>query len=132
MDDKLPTRPPRILVVDDDWLNRELLEGILDGVGYEVLLANSGDKALQLARSRAPDLILLDVRMPGMDGYTVCRQLKAAPATARIPVIIITGLEGEDDVEAARAAGADAVVNRMAPAAELLDRIRHLLPSAAM
>ncbi|MBI5350201.1 MAG: response regulator [Chloroflexi bacterium] len=71
----------KILVVDDGWLNRELIEVYLKDAGYECLLANNGDRALEIAQSNPPDLVLCDVQMPGMSGYEVCRHLKSNPLT---------------------------------------------------
>jgi CheY-like chemotaxis protein len=79
-----------ILVVDDGLANRNLLRQTLEPQGYEVLLAPDGDAALQAARRARPDLVLLDVMMPGVDGYEVCRRLKHAAATQSLPVIFIT------------------------------------------
>jgi diguanylate cyclase (GGDEF)-like protein len=84
------TKRPRILVIDDESWNIELLGETL-GSDYEVLFAMSGLAALEIASARAPDVILLDVKMPGMDGFEVCRRLKANPVTCEIPVIFITG-----------------------------------------
>ncbi|MCL4255580.1 MAG: response regulator, partial [Anaerolineae bacterium] len=84
---------PTILVVDDEWLNRELIEGILSVFNYDVLLANGGDSALKLLAHETPDLIVMDVRMPDMDGYTLCHHVKSNSQTAHIPVIMITALE---------------------------------------
>jgi PleD family two-component response regulator len=82
---------PCILVVDDDAFNFDLLENAFDG-DYEVLFATDGITALEIASERTPDLILLDVMMPNIDGYEVCRRLKAQDRTGDIPVIFITGL----------------------------------------
>jgi PleD family two-component response regulator len=82
---------PCILVVDDDTFNFDLLENTFDS-DYEVLFATDGLTALEIASERTPDLILLDVMMPNLDGYEVCRRLKAQKRTGDIPVIFITGL----------------------------------------
>jgi PleD family two-component response regulator len=82
---------PRILIVDDDAFTSAVLEDTFQGV-YEVLRANNGLHALNLAAEGAPDLILLDVMMPGMNGYDVCRRLKSEKQTSTIPVIFITGI----------------------------------------
>jgi diguanylate cyclase (GGDEF)-like protein len=81
-----------VLVVDDDASNISILAHLLEAE-YDVVFATNGSEALELARATPPDLILLDVMMPGMDGYEVCRQLKASTITANIPVIFITGLD---------------------------------------
>ena len=88
-----------ILVVDDMPANIQILASLL-GERYIVKAARSGEKALAIARSEnPPDLILLDVVMPGMDGYQVCRQLKKEPDTANIPIIFVTSLSDEEDEE---------------------------------
>jgi diguanylate cyclase (GGDEF)-like protein len=84
--------PPKVLIVDDEIANIELVADIFEDC-CEVLFATQGHKALEIAAASAPDVILLDVMMPGMDGYSVCRSLKADPLTRDIPVIFITGLE---------------------------------------
>ncbi|MDX2078600.1 MAG: response regulator [bacterium] len=113
-----------ILVVDDEWLNRELIEGLLSVYDYRVLLANGGDAALKLLTREIPNLIVMDVRMPDMDGYTLCQQVKSNPQTAHIPVIMITALELDDTEKQKIAdAGADDVVSRMALTKELIEKI---------
>src|SRR4026209_2163613 len=81
-----------ILTVDDDTVNRKIIERILTVAGYRSVGADSGPAALEILRETTPDLILLDVMMPGMDGYEVCSRLQKSPQTACIPVIFITGL----------------------------------------
>lgn len=81
---------PKILVVDDEDINLQLMEAILLPFGYEIMLAKEGTEALDLVADDPPDLILLDIMMPGMDGYEVCRRLKASDVTKRIPVIFVT------------------------------------------
>jgi len=87
----------RILLVDDNTTNLQLLNETLDGLGYKLLIAKSGQAALAIAQKAAPSLILLDIMMPEMDGYEVCRRLKADAATCQIPVIFITALAADDD-----------------------------------
>ncbi len=87
----------RILLVDDNTTNLQLLHETLDGLGYRLLIAKNGKTALAIAQKANPSLILLDIMMPEMNGYEVCRRLKAAENTAQIPVIFITALADEDD-----------------------------------
>ena len=87
---------PLLLLVDDEADNLQLLRHILQDQ-YRMLFAKDGTRALELALQERPDLILLDVMMPGMTGYDVCRQLKAAAASRAIPVIFVTALAGQDD-----------------------------------
>ena len=99
-----------VLVVDDNPANIELLVAILSGRGFRVRVANSGARALAAARADLPDLIMLDIAMPKMDGYEVCRQLKAEPSTQAVPVIFLSALSGAiDKVQAFAAGGADYV-----------------------
>ncbi len=119
---------PTILVVDDEWLNRELIEGLLSVFDYRVLLANSGDAALKLLTRETPNLIVMDVRMPEMDGYTLCQKVKSNPQTAHLPVIMITALELNDEERQKIAnAGADDVVSRMTLTKELIEKIGNQL-----
>ena len=91
-------RPPKILVVDDVPENVRLLEAVLVPRGYEVVTASNGLAALELVEAEEPDLILLDVMMPGLDGYGVCAHLRANDDTAVLPVIMVTSTSaGEDE-----------------------------------
>jgi CheY-like chemotaxis protein len=83
---------PRVLIVDDERKNRQLIEVMLGEDGYELLTASCGEDALAMIATQRPDLVLLDVMMPGMDGYQVAARLKSDPATADLPVVILTAL----------------------------------------
>jgi adenylate cyclase len=120
-------RPPRVLVVDDDWLNRDLLQAYLSGSGCEVVTASDGLAALESARLKAPDLALVDVQMPRMDGLTLCRAIKSAPETRFVPVVIVTALDSEDEKLKAIDAGADDFVTKPYNSIILLTRVRSLL-----
>ncbi len=97
----------KILIVDDAPENIDFLVGILKG-NYKIVAARDGEKALKLARStNPPDLILLDIMMPGMDGIEVCRLLKKSEECTNIPVLFITGKSGEADIQAGLQAGGD-------------------------
>jgi len=87
----------RILVVDDQRANVEMMEGILQARGYQVITAPSGDAALEQVRAVNPDLVVSDILMPGMDGYELCRRLRAQAATALLPVILVTSLGATDE-----------------------------------
>ncbi|MBP0492918.1 PleD family two-component system response regulator [Roseomonas indoligenes] len=117
----------RVLVVDDIAANLKLLEARLNAEYYEVSLASSGAEALRLAQSWGPDVILLDVMMPGMDGYEVCRLLKASPATAHIPVVMITALVDQTERVRGLEAGADDFLSKPVDHATLFARLRALL-----
>lgn len=119
--------PRRILVVDDDWMNREVMEARLANAGYDVLTANSGEEALALAANDPPDLILLDVRMQGASGYEVCRQLKSQPGTQSVPVILVTALDNDEAQTRARSAGAEELIAKSCPAFTLLAHIHQHL-----
>ncbi len=115
-----------ILVVDDLAQNIRLLEAVLGPRGYVVASATSGSEALAYVRANPVDLVLLDIVMPGMDGYEVCRQLRGDPATEYLPVVMITA-SGEQEKVAAIDAGADDFVAKPFDQAELLARVRSLL-----
>jgi DNA-binding response OmpR family regulator len=119
-------RPPKILVVDDVPENVRLLEAVLVSRGYEVVTANDGRAALERVQTAEPDLILLDVMMPGLDGYAVCSQLRANDDTAVLPVIMITSSIGQEKTKAIEA-GADDFIPKPFNHNELLTRVRSLL-----
>jgi PAS domain S-box-containing protein len=114
----------RILVVDDATANLQLLTNLLTEHGYTVYPASDGELALEFVRSTLPDLILLDIRMPGMDGYEVCRRLKADERTRSIPVIFISILEDERDKVKGFQAGAVDYITKPFQAEEVLARVR--------
>lgn len=117
----------RVLVVDDIEANVRLLEAMLLVEYYDVVTAHDGETALRLAAERSPDIILLDVMMPGMDGFEVCRRLKADPDLSHIPVIMVTALsEVRDRVEGLRA-GADDFLTKPVNDVALIARIRSLV-----
>ncbi|MBI2947223.1 MAG: AAA-like domain-containing protein [Verrucomicrobia bacterium] len=108
--DEIELTGAKVLIVDDVSANLKVLRGVLEPCGYKILLAPRGEVALKIARSESPDLILLDVMMPEMDGFEVCRGLKEEPATAGIPVIFISANEGTQSVvDGFRAGGVDYV-----------------------
>src|SRR5947208_1225479 len=121
-----PEEPARILVVDDTPQNIRLLEAVLAPRGYEVLAADSGQQALDLVEGARPDLVLLDVVMPGMDGYEVCRQLRREPATRMLSVVMITASGNEQKIKAIEA-GADDFIAKPLDQPELLARVASLL-----
>jgi CheY-like chemotaxis protein len=100
----------KILVVDDEWELRNLLTEFLTGEGYDVIQASNGEEALELAEKEEPQVILLDVKMPGIDGIEVCRRLKEEDKTRFIPVIMVTALE-DRDVDAFVEGADDFVIN---------------------
>jgi adenylate cyclase len=119
-------RQPRILVTDDVPQNVRLLEAVLSSHGYSVTSASSGAEALERVASELPDLLLLDIQMPEMSGYEVCRRLRADAATEFLPVVMITSSDTEVRVNALEA-GADDFVTKPFDQQELLIRVRSLV-----
>jgi two-component system cell cycle response regulator len=117
----------RILVVDDIESNVRLLEAKLSAEYYDVLTANDGPTALAIAASELPDIVLLDVMMPGMDGFQVCRRLKDDPATRHVPVVLVTALDGRADRVAGLEAGADDFLTKPIDDVMLFARVRSLV-----
>ena len=128
MTEKLvPPHRPLILVVDDQRANRELLEAQLDELGYEVRQAVDGIAALEAVAEREPDLVLLDIDMPRLDGISVCRRLKAHPVRRLIPVVLLTASSDREVRLRGLEAGADDFLNKPFDARELLIRTKVLL-----
>lgn len=117
---------PLILVVDDLAQNVRLLEAVLSARGFKVTTAASGQEALDVLGKERPDLVLLDILMPGMDGYDVCRRIREDPGTAFVPVIMITASGDEQKIRAIEC-GADDFVSKPFDQAELLARVRSLV-----
>ena len=125
----MSTRDKTLLVVDDAPDNIQLLSGLLKAK-YKIKAATSGEKALLIARkSPPPDLILLDVMMPGMDGYEVCRQLQADAATRVIPVVFVTGHATQEEQQRGLEMGAAAYLSKPVAPQELLSTVERILNS---
>jgi len=120
-------RPARILIVDDERHNRQLLEVMLTPEGCQLLTAASGEEALAIVAQEAPDLVLLDVMMPGLDGYEVTKRIKGNAATTNIPVIMVTALDDRDARMLGLNAGAEDFLTKPVNRAELCARVRNLL-----
>ena len=117
----------RILAVDDQEDNRRILRDLLTSAGYEVSEAMTGEEALAQAEALVPDLILMDIQLPGIDGYEATRRIKANPALARIPLIVVTSYALSGDEAKAMAAGADAYVSKPFSPRTLLAKVREYL-----
>lgn len=122
-----PPRHPLLLVVDDSLQHRVLAEGFLASAGYRVELAESGAEALARVAAAPPDLVVLDVRMPGMSGAEVCRAIRALPGGRDLPVLFVTTLQDPEVQRAAYDAGADDCLTKPLTPTELLMRVRSLL-----
>jgi CheY-like chemotaxis protein len=118
----------RILLVEDNEMNRDMLSRRLARRGFEVLIAEDGERGLALAGSERPDLILMDMSLPVVDGWEATRRLKADAATAAIPVIALTAHAMTSDRERALAAGCDDYDTKPVDLARLADKIAALLP----
>jgi len=116
-----------VLVVDDEELNRKLLRDLLIARGFQIEEARDGEEALHKARQLSPDIVLLDVRMPRIDGFEACRELKGDPRTQLIPVVLLTALSSVEDRVAGIESGADDFLSKPFHQAELVARVRSLI-----
>jgi two-component system alkaline phosphatase synthesis response regulator PhoP len=116
-----------ILIVDDEEDIRELVALNLRREGYQILTCDTGERALELVRSKKPDLVVLDLMLPGVDGLEVCRRLKADPDSRRIPVVMLTAKGEETDIVAGLELGADDYVTKPFSGKVLVARVRRLL-----
>ena len=123
------TRPPRVLIADDTPEAVELLEAYLAGTDYETAIATDGEETLARVADWHPDLILLDIMMPKISGFEVCKRLRADPATRSLGVLMITALDQQSDIDKAVEAGTDDFVTKPINKTELLLRVRALLKS---
>ena len=121
----------KILLVEDNEMNRDMLSRRLVKRGYEVAIAVDGEQAVAMARSEAPDLVLMDMSLPGMDGWEATRRIKAAVETRAIPVIALTAHAMSGDREKAIAAGCDDFDTKPVELARLLAKIEALIGRAA-
>lgn len=117
----------KILIVEDEPAIAENLQALLSAKGYQVLLASDGSEGINLARKESPNLILLDVMLPKMGGFDVCRMLKGDPATKAIRIIMVTGLGRMGDVETAFRNGADDYIIKPFDSARLFKKIEKVM-----
>ena len=121
---------PKVLLVEDNEMNRDMLSRRLVRNGYEVVIAVNGQEGLDMATDEKPDLILMDMSLPVLDGWEATRRLKADPATASIPVIALTAHAMESDKEKALAAGCDDFDTKPIELPRLLEKMRAFAPGS--
>lgn len=126
-----PREGAKILIIDDDETVAEPLAFRLQRQGFHTLVAHAGEPGLALARSERPSAVLLDLRLPDVDGFTVCEQLDSDPATCHIPIIILSGMERPDIIRRARAAGCTYYVRKPYDPNALLILIHSAMASEA-
>lgn len=112
-----------VLIVDDEFAGRQTLESVLDGEGYDLHVAENGMQALEQARKHLPDVILLDIMMPGMTGFEVCQRIRNDPQLAEIPIIVLTALDDRQSMLEALKAGADDFITKPFDRFELRARL---------
>jgi len=122
---------PKILLVEDNEMNRDMLSRRLARRGYEVVVAVDGEAGVRMAQSEAPAIILMDMSLPGLDGWDATRQIKADPATRSVPVIALTAHAMSGDREKSLAAGCDDFDTKPVDFERLLGKIQALLGGAA-
>jgi two-component system cell cycle response regulator DivK len=120
----------RILVVEDQEDNRRIIRDLLTSIGYELIEATDGEAGVRLAETERPDLILMDIQLPVLDGHEATRRIKQDPKLRHIPIIVVTSYALSGDDAKAMAAGADAYVAKPFSPRQLLSKIREFLPEA--
>ncbi len=115
-----------ILIVDDSMLERENLKGILGAADFQVLEADNGEQAIELAKTTQPDLVFLDIMMPGMDGFATCRSLHGGDETKAIPIIIVSSKANRSDKIWAEQMGAKGYITKPYTAEEIMEKIEQV------
>lgn len=128
----MPSRPagPRVLLIDDDTRLVHIVSLYLQVQEFDVLTATDGAHALEILRGELPDLVIVDIMMPGIDGITLCRQIRDLPGAEKLPLIVFTALSDTADLDAARDAGADRVISKPFNLSGLGVAVHELLPDA--
>ncbi len=126
------TKRPRILIADDDAFIRRPLEWILSQEGFDAQTAADGDECMEMLRADPPDLLILDVMMPGLDGFEICRRMQDDPTLRRIPVVLLSARGREHDRERGMALGAAEYMTKPYSPTDLMQRIRGLLEPVAV
>jgi two-component system cell cycle response regulator DivK len=121
----------RILVIEDNEDNRQIIRDLLTGFDYELIETADGAEGVAMAQSHRPDLILMDIQLPGMDGYEATRRIRAIPELARVPIIAVTSYALSGDEAKAREAGCDGYVAKPFSPRQLLSKVREFLPDTA-
>jgi two-component system, OmpR family, alkaline phosphatase synthesis response regulator PhoP len=122
-------RPPRILIADDNPQGAELLEAYLSSIDCELRIAADGEQTMQMVKAWQPDLILLDIMMPRISGFEVCKRLRSDPATKDIAVLMVTALDQPSDIDRAVDAGTNDFLSKPINKTELLLRVKSMLRS---
>jgi two-component system cell cycle response regulator DivK len=120
--------PKTVMIVEDNELNMKLFNDLLESRGYSIIQTRNGMEAIGLARAHHPDLILMDIQLPGIDGYEATRRIRAIPSLAGVPIIAVTSYALSGDEAKTREAGCDGYVAKPYSPRQLLAKIREFLP----
>lgn len=131
MSHKINIQTAKVMVVDDEPEITEIVQTFLADAGYQVRIENSSAQAMQVAREFKPDIILLDIMMPGRDGYDVCRDIKSDPEFAHTPIIFLTGKDRNDDMGRSFKSGGDMFIKKPFSCERLLEIVNIVLLSSA-
>jgi len=125
--EKEQDKTPTVLIVEDDQPSLELLQAYLEDVNCETVLAHDGLEALDIIGKKTPDLVLLDIMMPKMSGFEVCKRIKSDPKTSNVPVIMVTALSEFGDIERGIDSGTDDFISKPINKLELVTRVKIML-----